>query len=257
MIEIKDHIIFDHVDSWPKPIVDLIKGNENSLKDFLIEENKRIHEPNFLIRIKYPLNPNQGIWNNITSEIESILYKEKLVGIHCTKLMDYEIEDLYQSGLIPLDKSHAIKRVNKLFENGLISKKLKNKIINKSELEESRRTGKVFTFYNISTLKFEGGLRKFFTYWGGESIYQYLEDPSELRKIGIPCIVLISMNIKDIPKNINLGERFLCIYFDDSYCPFGMEFSYNKKLNVLRVIQRDNKHFNDLTNIESWDLNAE
>lgn len=231
--------------------------SENSLKEFLNEEKKRILEPDFLVRIKCPPNPNKEIWNSVANKIESVLSGRKLVGIHCTKLMDYEIEEIIKNGLMPLEKSYAINRVNKLYKNGLISEKLKNEIANKSELEENERVGKVFTFYNISTLQFEDGLRKFFTYWGGESIFQYLEDSSELRKIGIPCIIFISMNIENIPQNIKLGERFLCIFFNDYYCPTGMEFSFNKKIDVLKVIQRDNKLFNDLTNIESWDLNAD
>jgi len=257
MIKIKDHIIFDQIDSWPQPIIKIIMESENSLKEFLNEEKKRILEPNFLVRFKFPPNPNEKIWNSVANKIESVLCGKKLAGIHCTKLMDYEIEEITKNGLIPLDKSYAIDRVNKLYENGLISEKLKKEILNKSELEEDERVGKVFTFYNISTLQFEGGLRKIFTYWGGESIYQYLEDPSELRKIGIPCIIFISMDIENIPKNIKLGERFLCIFFNDYYCSSGMEFSYRGKLDVVKVIQRDNKLFNDLTNIESWDLYAD
>ncbi len=254
MIKFENHIILDQTSSWPEKVLQLIEEHKSSLIYYLQEE-KRIEilrHTDLKIRYNRPQNPFVDTWIEVIDTIDEILQEYKIVGFHCTKLMDYEIGDVIKNGLIPLDKDFANSRINILFDKGLISKELKNRIIDKAELSEKIRAGKIFVFHCLSTLKDEWGLNKLFGLWGGESIYQYLKNSTELSQIGIPCIVVASIKIIELDIYPSLSKRMLCIYFDDNLHPHDNDSIIEKKLDVLEVIQRDNKLFNKLTNIESW-----
>jgi len=254
MLQIGNHIILDQLSSWPKNILQLIEKQEYSLRCYLQEEKRidNLCRTDLKIRYNRPQNPFGEIWIEVVDTIEAVLQDFKIVGFHCTRLMDYEIKNVIENGLIPLDINFANNRINTLFDNGLISEELRNQIIDKAELSEDIRAGKIFTFHCLSTLKEECSFNKLFGLWGGESIYQYLKDSKELSQIGIPCIVLASIKIAELDIYPILSRRMLCIYFHDNYHPHDNVSVFEKKLNVLKVIQRDNKLFNKLTNIESW-----
>lgn len=254
MLQIENHIILDQINSWPKTVLELIENHEQSLKGYLQEEKRieKIGRTDLKIRYNRPQNPFGVEWVEVADKVDEILQEYKIVGFHCTKLMDYEIKDVIKNGLIPLDKDFANTRINILFDKGFISKELRNKIISKAELSEKIRAGRIFVFHCLSTLKDEWGLNKLFGFWGGESIYQYLKNSTELRQIGIPCIVVTSIKISELDIYPSLSRRMLCIYFDDNLHPHDTDSVIEKKLDVLKVIQRDNMLFSKLTNIESW-----
>lgn len=254
MLKIKNHIILDQINSWPKNVLELVKKHEQSLIGYFQEEKRveKIGRTDLKIRYNRPQNPFGDEWIEVVDTIDEILCEYKIVGFHCTKLMDYEIKDVIEYGLIPLDRNFANNRINTLFDKGLISEELRNKIIDKAELSEKIRTGRIFLFHCLSTLKDEWGLKKLFGFWGGESIYQYLKNSTELSQIGIPCIVVASIKISELDIYPSLSRRMLGIYFDDKLYPYDTDSIIEKKLEVLRVIKRDNKLFNKLTNIESW-----
>jgi hypothetical protein len=252
-LHIDKHIVLDQIQTWPQNILDLIQRNEIYLKEFLSYEKKKRQEKDFKKRIKLSPNKNKELWDSTLNEISEELKGQNIVGIHCTKLMDYEITEVQEVGLLPLNKEHAIKRVEKLYRKGFISKKLKDEITNKSELEDSNRVGAVYVFHDTKTLKNEYGLRKLFCFWGGEAIFQYLKNPKPLFFLGIPCIVVVSINSNDIDLSC-FAETMLCIYFKNGYKRLSMESAIDRKLKVLEVIQRDSKLFNTLTDFDSWDL---
>lgn len=256
MITIKGHIILDQINTWPQEVLDLIHKNEINLSEFLSFEKKKCQEKDFRKRIKFSPNKNKVFWDSTVSEISKKLIGQKIIGIHCTNLMDYEIAEVHEVGLLPLKKEHAIKRVEKLFSQGIISNKLKDVITNKSELEDSNRTGAVYLFHNISTLKNKDGLKKLFCFWGGEAVFQYLNNPEKLYMLGTPCIILVSVNSKDLNLS-DFAETMLGIYFNDGYKHLSLESAINKKLKVLKIIQRDSNLFNALTDFDSWDLEFE
>ena len=254
MIEINNHIILDQKKTWPEVVLDLINNSKKDLENYLIEESQidKLGRTDLNVRYNRPHNPYFEKWDEITDKIERILKKYNLVGIHCTKLMDYEIDDILVNGLRPLNKDFANKRIKILYENGLISNELKNKIYDKEELSAENRSGKVFTFHSLSTLKDEWGLNRLFGYWGGESIYSYVKQAQELKDIGTSCIVIVSIQIKNFDIYPELSKRMLSIYFDSNYCPHDNDSIFEEKLDVLQIIKREDELFNRLTNIEAW-----
>lgn len=254
MIKIDNHIILDQIDSWPDEILTLIENSEQSLKNYLREEKRidKLGRTDLKIRYNRPQNIYTQKWDKVNYDIETYLQKHSIIGIHCTKLMEYEIKNILKNGLKPLSKELANKRIKTLYKKGLISTELKNKIYDKAEFSDENRNGKIFTFHCLSTLKDEWGLNKLLGLWGGESIYSYLNTSEELKKIGTSCIVITSIKISELDIYPQLSKRMLCIYFDDNYCPHDTDSIFENKLKVLKVITREDKLFNNLTNIEKW-----
>lgn len=254
MIDIENHIILDKVESWPDIVLQLIKDSENELKGFLKEEHRidKLGRNDLSIRYNRPHNIYSEKWDNTIISLEEILKEYLIVGIHCTKLMDYEISDIISNGLQPLNKDFANQRVEKLYKKGLISQDLKNELENKEELISENRNGKIFVFHCLSTLKDEWGLNRLLGYWGGESLYTYLKNTKELKQIGTSCIVFTSIKIKELDIYPVLSKRMLAFYFDDNYYPHDTDSIIESKLNVIKVIRQEEKIFEDLTNIQDW-----
>lgn len=254
MIDFNTHIILDKIDSWPDEVLELIKTNESFLKGFFAEEHRidKLAKEDMFVRYNRPQNIHLDKWINTIDKIESILKDYSIVGIHATKLLEDEINDIKKNGLKPLSKDFANQRVERLFDKGLISEELKNELINKKELVANNRKGKIFVFHCLSTLKDEWGLNRLFGYWGGEALYSYIKNSKELMRIGIPCIVFTSIKIKELDIYPELSKRMIAYYFDDNYYPHDTDSIIKKDLSILRIIKRDEKIFEDLTQIQDW-----
>lgn len=254
MISFNNHIILDKINSWPEEVLTLLKTNEISLKRFFEEEHRvdKLAEKDIIIRTHRPQNVHQERWKIINNKIEEILKEYNIIGIHCTKLMDYEILDILNNGLRPLNIDFANQRVMSLYKSGLISQELKNELENKEELSDENRKGYIFVFHCLSTLKDESGLNRLFAYWGGESLYAYLNNHKELKEIGTSCIVFTSIKIKELEIYPELSERMIAFYFNGDDYPPDTDSIIKSNLNVLRIIRREEKLFEDLTNINNW-----
>ncbi|WP_159523875.1 hypothetical protein [Sunxiuqinia indica] len=254
MISFLNHIIFDRKESWPKEILKLLDSNNKSIQGYFNEEHRinKLARKDMHIRYNRPRNEYKEIFDSTIETIEEILQKSKIVGIHCTKLLDEEIIEIEKEGLKPLNKKFANNRTERAYQKGLISEELKNELIDKEELNEDSRMGKVWVFHCLSTLKDEWGLNKLLGYWGGESLYAYAKNRNELKKIGKPCIVFTSINISELDIYPELSKRMTAFYFDDNLFPDDTDSMLEKTVDVLRIINKEEKIFNDLTNIEEW-----
>lgn len=255
MINFENHIIFDNIDSWPKEMLDLIRENEKSLKGFFEEEHRieRLAREDVALRYNRPENIYREKWDLIINEIETVLKQHSIIGIHCTKLLDWEIEDVEKKGLRPLSRTFANQRIEKAFRKGVLSEKLRDELIDKKELNEDNRKGYVWAFHCLETLNCESGLNRLLGLWGGESLYAYVKDNQELKHIGTPCIIFTSIKISELDIYPELSKRMTAFYFNDNYFPHDTDSIVEKDLNVLRIVRRNEKLFEDLTGIESWD----
>jgi len=254
MIDFGSHIILDKTETWPDEVLKIINTNKENLQKFLKEERRLdlLSRENISFRLNRPVNIYFPKWSKTIEKIENTLMKYSIVGIHATKLIEDEINDIKENGLKPLNKVFSIKRINNIYKKGLISKEFKNKLINIEETTFNNRKGMVFVFHCLSTLKEEYGLNKLFGYWGGEAIYMHTEQPKKLEKIGTSCIVFVSIKIKELDISPELSKRMLMHYFNDTYYPIDTDSIFYENLNVLRVVRKDDKYFEYLTEIQNW-----
>ena len=255
MIINASHIIFDKIESWPKEMLDLIKDNEISLKGFLEEEHRieKLARKDMSVRYNIPQNIYREKWNIIINEIENILRQHSIIGIHCTKLLDWEINDIELNGLKPLNRKFANQRIEKAFNKRLISKELRDELVDKEEFDADNRKGYIFVFHCLQTLNSESGLNRLLGLWGGESLYAYVKDNQELKHIGTPCIVFASIKINELDIYPGLSKRMTAFYYNNNLFPHDTDSIIKTDLNVLRIIRRDEKVFEDLTHIQRWD----
>ena len=245
-----NHIIIDQITTWPESIYNLIDSSKSDLKNY-INEKKRIEEiSNWANR---PKNAYEDKWNSVVDLIGSYLQGKKLIGFHCSRLMDDEIENILANGLVPLNSNFAKQRINTVYERGLITSDLKERLLVKEEPSEEYREGTIHFFHNTSTFRKEMLLHLLFKSWGGEAIYSGFEQDKSLQKIGIPCIIVASIEYQELIK-FDVCKQMLRIFLGDIY-DFHEDFdsSVNKKINVLAIIKRGSELFNFLTNYEEWE----
>lgn len=259
MLDFEDHIILDHIASWPKELVCLIEGSKEELQNFLKEKRRidTLARDNIKYRVHRPYNEYTNEWNSILDATDLLLVNKKIICFHCTRLMAFEINDIINNGLVPLNSDFSNQRINILYDKGIIPKDLREKLINKEEFSVDNREGNICFFHCLSTLRNEGGLHRLFKSWGGEAIYLGFEHNTKLQKIGIPCIVIGSLNIQDLDVYPSLSKRIVCIYLKDSYYPFDFDSFIRKRVKVLEIIKRNDERFNYHTNIENWDEKIE
>jgi len=252
-MKFKNHIILDQIDTWPEEFLEVVEKRKKDLKGFLEERSRidKLAREDISLRYNRPKNAYSETWSKSIAILDTILKKYEIIGFHCTRLTEEEILNVLENGLQPLKKDFAVSRIEKVFNNSLISKELRDEIIEKEELTADNRTGMVYVFHCTSTLREESGLNKLFGFWGGEAIYMYLKNSRELKTIGKSCIVLASINIQDLSIFFELSERMIKFYFDNSYDP-DTDTSLKSNVKVIKVIKREEPIFEDLTGIQNW-----
>jgi len=251
-----NHIILDKNETWPKEFNILMQSNSELIINFLAEEERidELCQRDLSVRFsKKELNPYKLNFQNLINDLERIIQKHKLVGIHCTRLLNEEIESLKEDGLKPLSQELAISKIELANSKGVLSDKLKIELLTKDEYRLDCRTDMAYFFHCLSTLKEEHGLRKLFGYWGGEAIYMYNNDSEELKTIGTPCIVILSVKISELESFLPLSERMIRGLFKNDFDSQDSDSTMRKPVKVLEVIEHSMEKFEELTNYSTWE----
>lgn len=256
VLSFEDHIILDQIFTWPKKIVELISNSKVDLQNYLIEARRIDKLAREIVEYRWnrPQNKYATKWNNLVNLIEFELQEAKIIGFHCSRLMDFEILDIIENGIEPLSLEFSNSRIRKLYKNSLISEELRDNLIDKKELSAENRVGHTFFFHCTSTLKDEMGLCRLFKSWGGEAIYLNNEKNTALQEIGIPSIVVASLERLELDEYPCLSERMICILLNDNYHPHDFDTWLNniEPTDVISVITRNDELFEILTNIKDW-----
>lgn len=259
-LSFRNHIILDKLDSWPKKILEVISEFKNELDGYLNEEHRmdKLAEEVLEYRHRKPENIYKTIWNDATEVIERELKNTNFIGFHCSRLLDFEMNNITTHGLRPLDLEFSNSRIKKIYSLGLIKEEFKNKLLNKVEFSASNRAGNTCFFHSTSTLKDEWGLIRLFKSWGGEAMYLNFEEKTELQKLGMPCIVIASIKREQLTEHFQLSERMICIRLNNNYRPNDFDsFLKTEKVKVLRIVTRNEPLFDELTNIKHWTATIE
>ena len=267
MLHYKNHIILDNLDSWPKPVINLLDSNFDLLRAYLIEEieiDEKCRTDDLEYRLNPPNNSWMQEWEDLTEKIKIIIQDCLFCGFHCTRLAESEIEDIQSNGLKPLCPDFNKKRLEKLLKDNFISLETAQEIMNENESSISSRIGQVCFSHCLSTLTEEHYVYRLFRSWGGEAIYVNRENAlsgKELRHIGIPCIIVGILDYSDIAyaNSFRLFEERIINIWANYYklckgIPEDNEFdSFIKKdVQIIDIIKYDNPLFEQLTNSSTW-----
>lgn len=266
-IEIED------IKTWPKEFLEIATQSKPSIiayHKFKKDVEFRSIE-DVALRYNSPQNPYGAGYQDIVYRLEELLNPHNIIGYHCTKLVDFEIDNIKKGGMKILSKNLVQSRLNSAYEHGYLLKDEYNYLINSPEInmilhnKNGLRTGKIYFSANRSTLKNDiEGLYRFFHLWGGEGIYWgHQKDRiiiDTLKRIGTPCIVKCSISAKDIEHYYSsLAERFLSNFIagdienPEPTAVFEMYVERNlEPLEIIEVIELQNPTFNKLTDYNNW-----
>lgn len=226
-------IAFDDDNTWPPSIIDLLLSSSQPLKD-----------------------------QDLLGQILEKSLPHDIIGFHATRLHRAHIEVLKNGtgSLAPLSPENEVARVYDVVYHGDLSQTeaealLKTTRVHESAMNKPIRKGLLGLYF---TDKVFGTTTcfKFFRYWGGESLGQYFFHESIVRRIGIPCIVKVSVPIRFITEIS--GKDFVNAYIqihEEKYVDDGM-YGYVDNpecpVTVLDVIEFGSERFAEMTSKADW-----
>jgi len=263
---IEDRIIIDRLDTWPQHVLSYIENEGKTIHQYLKFE-REIDEraiTEVALRFRKPKNPYLKKWLEVLNKIEDNLKDCKLVGFHCTKLTQDEIDNVLRNGLEPLSPGLTNRRLKDLFDNKFMDSESYKELINNNQSNETNRSGLIwYTLCSTVFKKNEGGLFRFFKLWGGESIYKHNEHNPKIKKVlssvGKPCIVLLDLCYDGIHwfSPDSLAYRMIKIYAGrnaSDFTSFDSDCYIKEKAKVISVISSDDDLFEKLTGFSTWTM---
>ena len=195
-------IDFDNIDTIPNSIISLLRKNRNLIRDELMLDTKRV------------IAGHQWDGGIVTKEnyeetcacIKDILCCEKIVGFHCTKLINPN--GLYDNGLKKLRPGEYEIWMKQFLKDKLPEKKLIHEIEARfAEYDDNgeyeHRKNMIWFVINKS-LVYDSGCKYFFKYFGGEVIRRVAYPLKEvvfpiLIENGVPTVVAFEFGFNELP----------------------------------------------------------
>jgi len=248
-----NHIVLDLVETWPQNLVNLMYSNKEVISLYLKEEERVefLGRVDIEIRRSPPENPYKRPYFEILHHIDTMIINHTFIGIHGSRLIQEEINNIITEGLKPLSQDLVYQKLLMLRGKKLLDEDAVNLIFSKSQYTCINRVGSVSMNHCSSRLKEGSGFCKLFYSWGGEAIYQAqnAEIKQILHNIGTPCISICVVNAVEMKE---VSEKIAKIWY---LLQNGYSLSSNcdidnrikRKVDVLAVISRDNKDFDCLT----------
>lgn len=261
-IEIED------LSTWPERFSELANQNKLLILSYHKEYQRQIDQRSSGIIVPCP-NLYKGEYQRLLDNLNKILFQHKIIGYHCTRLIDSEINNVKSQGLKILSKDSILQRLQSALHQGLLTTEEYTYLWSSFEVQASLnneygiRTGLLWFVPNLSTLKTDhSGLYRFFNFWGGEALYcGHWEDPhisNTLTSIGIPCIVKCCLPFVDVNPTC-LADRFLAYMISEDieypHPPADFDMRIERNListEVKDIIEISNPRFKHLTGHSNW-----
>ena len=248
-------IDFDDRSSWPSSLTDLLDKNKNTIDNYFQEErkkNKRLIDEaaNLMLRMYPPSNQYQAKYKAVLSQIKQTLQGVQIIGYHCTRLTQEEIDYIKTCGLNPL--TSQLVEYKLALSDGFTDEdkhllRSKNQINSSHAIFSGYRSNRIWFIFSKRTLKKQSAIERFLLYWGGEAMYlEFENEPSvikdKLSKVGLPVIIKAKINLQDV-KSCNEIEK---IFLNHSAFEGYLESKIPAE-NILDYITKDSPEFKNLT----------
>lgn len=258
--------------TWPRRLYKTAMASRDVLVAYHLEMKRidRLCEDDVFLRVNPPTNPHAAAYSTLITELESLLAGCSIVGYHCTRLTQNELQDIRQNGLQLLSPALLESRLRSAYHQGLLTPKQYEYLTTHPQIrsnlanENGNRTGMTFFCPNRSTLADPPSVYRLFRSWGGEAFYCGLEGDSfvsmTIRSIGKPCLVKCQIPVREMrPSYPCLAARlasFLVIADVDFPEPsFQFDLSIKRNLaaaEVEEIIEAGLDSFESLTRCGSW-----
>ncbi len=256
--KINNAIVIDIKETWTKEMLDILDNNKNDLSDYYRIEQELTRKSNYNDNFMFnnTSNDKEAIFNEVCLKLREELFNKKIIGFHCSRLTNEEINNIKIDGLRPLTSNLIEEKLDILVRTDLISQKEYDYLLENNVSAQKNRSGMVMNFFSIDTLKDCGGLSRLFRAWGGESIYYNNESIIEWRKllfrIGKPVIILCSLKYTDINAFTDLEKLIIQHYIQEKI--YDTNNISKVVVNVKNVITIEEELFEYLTNYSAWEI---
>lgn len=263
-----DPIAADDEATWPLRLLTLLDENFDCLRgheDHELDMNRRYEAGDWKARYSPPPNPHSTERQGILDEAQRIVDPTCVIGYHCTRMHEHEIESVRRCGLVPLTGLLVKERLANAVRLGLLTQNDAQALVktNLADSSEAHRSHMTWFVFNRSILTEGGGLWRFFTFWGGEAIYvPAYEGPlgGVLRSIGTPCIIEAAVPVAGIQTCCSVAERLLRCYLAHRNVEQEHESTfegYSKhgipRELIRRIVTRADEAFDAHTGCRTWD----
>lgn len=262
-------LLLDDEATWPSELKKILDEGMPILRAFFEAEAfkeearvKRLQRDAVMMPENPPPNPHQMRKDEIFEAAGRSLAGLSVIGWHCTRLCDDEIEKLRRDGLYPLSPGTFATRLEQRIRAGDIPRAAAKRFANEHKAKDNNRQMLWFIFTR-SLLQDEDGVGRLFTSWGGEALYVCHERDDDtgpiLRSIGKPSIIEAEIPIELIQAYWSPAEWITRPYLhrrgvNDGHSPEreGHTRETIGPERIRRVITIDDGDFDALTNSSGW-----
>ena len=156
--------------------------------------------------------------------LANVLQPHEMVGWHCTRLTDPEIEEISRNGMRLPDGTILARRIDAVAEAGCLAPDVARLLKSRNQADEENRSGTVWFCFFPPGRAGKDGIGRFFRHWGGEALYNSHErDPvssQAISCIGTPCLVEANVPIAALARTylkIEIGTELIYSYCDGEF----------------------------------------
>ncbi|MBZ9905289.1 hypothetical protein LB557_04585 [Mesorhizobium sp. BR115XR7A] len=193
-------IELDRPEAWLSDLLDVLTTNRDALRS----------------REKGPLSDR---YDAAVYAVVEALEPYSVVGWHCTRLADHEVEDIRANGMALLDVDLVSRRIDAAIRHELISSNHGARLKAVNQAAERYRAGMLWFCFFTPARAGEGGIGDLLRYWGGEAVYNSHDRHPEMGKViagvGRPAIVEAEIPVawcgrdRGLRLAMNIGQRYV------------------------------------------------
>jgi len=196
----REIIDLDQPDTWPSDLLSVLTAHHGTL---------RSHE----------VGPLSNRFDAALYSVVEALQPYSVVGWHCTRFADHEVEDVKANGMTLLDIDLVSRRICAAVRAGLLSSDHGDRLARTNHAAERYRAGMLWFCFFRPAIAGEGGIGDLLRFWGGEAVYNSHDRDPEMgpiiAAIGKPAIVEAEIPIawcggnRGLRLAMNIGQRFV------------------------------------------------
>lgn len=244
-------IELERPDTWPESLATYLAKHHDALLGW--EQGDRPGGPHI----------SAARYDQIVYGLRAVLQPYSIVGLHCTKLTEEEIQHILANGMQLPDGKMLARRIGQLVANGDLDDALAAKLLATNQADEKSRAGMVWFCFFRPGIAGESGIGSLFRLWGGEALYNSHHGKpgtgDALERIGIPCLIEAEVPIASLEPHGGLSFKIIRRYlihrgFETSE-PVDHEDRIKKELPaacIRRIIRYPDPEFVALTGCDEW-----
>ena len=186
--------------TWPADVVQVLMADMDGLADWFLDRPGKL----------------AAFFDGAVGRLEAVLVRHEVVGFHCTRLTNSEIETILSQGLQMPDAAMLETRIAARVSEGHFDTEMAAALLARHQAGDKNRKGRVWFCLFPPWRAGRHGIERFFKHWGGEALYNSHERDEKtspvLQAFGTPCILEVRLPISDIKLDfatLNIMKRFL------------------------------------------------